>query len=102
MGKLIIGVLIGLIVGGGITFFAFVGVPLGPFGAWLLERTTGELPGILITASAYFVMEKITGLPMYLNFGRVAGLLFATVVMCIGSGLLALRKAKTVDPANVF
>ena len=29
-------------------------------------------------------------------------LFFATVVMCIGSGLLALRKAKTVDPANVF
>jgi putative ABC transport system permease protein len=62
----------------------------------------GFVPGILITVGAYFALERTTGLPMNLTASRAAGLLFATVVMCIGSGLLALRKAKTVDPANVF
>jgi len=71
-------------------------------GEALTLALAGFVPGILITASAYFIMEQITGLPMYLTVIRVSGLLFATVVMCIGSGLLALRKAKTVDPANVF
>jgi putative ABC transport system permease protein len=71
-------------------------------GESLTLALAGFVPGILITAGAYFTMEQITGLPMNLTIVRIAGLLFATVVMCIGSGLLALRKAKTVDPANVF
>ena len=68
----------------------------------LILALAGYLPGILIAAGAYFVLEKVTGLPMNLTFSRAAWLLFATIVMCTGSGLLALRKAQTVDPADVF
>jgi putative ABC transport system permease protein len=68
----------------------------------LILALAGYVPGILITAGAYFVLEQTTGLPMNLTAGRAGWLLFSAVVMCVGSGLLALRKAQTVDPANVF
>ena len=68
----------------------------------LILALAGYLPGILITAGAYAALEGTTGLPLNLTVSRAGWLLFATVVMCIGSGLLALRKAQTVDPANVF
>jgi ABC-type lipoprotein release transport system permease subunit len=39
---------------------------------------------------------------MWMTPGRVAFVLGLTVLMCAGSGLLALRKAKELDPAEVF
>lgn len=71
-------------------------------GEALTLALAGFLLGGLITAGGYLVLEKITGLPLTLTPSRAGWLFLATVVMCIGSGLLALRKAKTVDPANVF
>jgi putative ABC transport system permease protein len=71
-------------------------------GEALTLALAGFLLGSMITAGGYLVLEKITGLPLTLTPSRAGWLFLATVVMCIGSGLLALRKAKTVDPANVF
>jgi putative ABC transport system permease protein len=39
---------------------------------------------------------------MWMTPGRVAFVLALTVLMCAGSGLLALRKAQKLDPAEVF
>jgi putative ABC transport system permease protein len=68
----------------------------------LILALVGYVFGMLITAGAYMALAKTTGLPMNLTPGRAGWLLFSTVVMCVGSGLLALRKAQTVDPADVF
>lgn len=62
----------------------------------------GFVPGMLVTAAAYAVLGAVTGLPIYLTPSRAGWIFVATVVMCVASGLLALRKAQTVDPANVF
>ena len=43
-----------------------------------------------------------TNLPMEMTPERGAQVLLLTIVMCAGSGLLALRKLRAADPAEVF
>ncbi|QDU19949.1 ABC transporter permease DevC [Urbifossiella limnaea] len=63
---------------------------------------TGYLPGLLVTWLAYRLLTHLTGMPLELTPGR-AGLVFAlTAGMCAASGLLAVRRVKSADPADVF
>ena len=68
----------------------------------LILAAMGFLPGIAITAGVYWVLARVTGLPVDLTPTRTGWLLFSAVMMCGISGLLALRKAQKVDPADVF
>src|SRR5205823_1850948 len=68
----------------------------------LILAAAGFVPGILVTAGVYALLGLLTGLPVNLTSTRIGWVFLATVVMCVGSGLFALRKAQTVDPANVF
>lgn len=62
----------------------------------------GYLPGMLVTYAAYRGLTALTGMPLELTPGR-AGLVFAlSVGMCVASGLFAVRRVKTADPADVF
>lgn len=63
---------------------------------------TGYVPGLLVTWAAYRLLTHLTGMPLELTPGR-AGLVFAlTAGMCAASGLLAVRRVKSADPADVF
>jgi putative ABC transport system permease protein len=62
----------------------------------------GFAVGLPATLGLYFVLSDWTGLPMHLTLGRGGLILVLTFVMCAGSGLLAVRKVKKVDPADVF
>lgn len=63
---------------------------------------TGYLPGMVVTYGAYRFLTHLTGMPLELTPGR-AGLVFTlTAGMCAASGLLAVRRVKTADPADVF
>jgi putative ABC transport system permease protein len=63
---------------------------------------TGYVPGLLVTWLAYRFLTHLTGMPLDLTPGR-AGLVFAlTTGMCAASGLLAVRRVKSADPADVF
>jgi putative ABC transport system permease protein len=68
----------------------------------LVLAGAGFVPGLLLSALLYRGLSALTGLPMRLTPGRVGLILALTVLMCAGSGLLALRKAQEVDPAEVF
>lgn len=68
----------------------------------VILATAGFVPGLLVVSVTYVAVGWATGLPLFLTPRRFLLLLAATYVMCVGSGLLALRKAQTVDPANVF
>jgi putative ABC transport system permease protein len=68
----------------------------------LVLAAAGFIPGMLATVGLYAVLTEWTGLPMRLTPGRFGLILGLTIVMCVLSGLLALRKAKKVDPADVF
>jgi putative ABC transport system permease protein len=62
----------------------------------------GYLPGLGV---AYLVFSKgadATRLPLEMSMESALGVFVLTVAMCAGSGLLALRKLRAVDPAEVF
>jgi putative ABC transport system permease protein len=62
----------------------------------------GFVPGLLAALALYALLEWRTGLPLYLNVGRAGFVLFLTVLLCVLSGALALRKVRSADPAEVF
>jgi putative ABC transport system permease protein len=68
----------------------------------LILAAAGFVPGMAVTFGIYLLLAELTGLPLRLTPGRFGLVLGLTVVMCVASGLLALRKVQTVDPAEVF
>lgn len=62
----------------------------------------GYLPGLLITFALYHAMAEATSLPIEMTIGRGLTVLLLTLGMCGLSGLLALRKVRSTDPAEVF
>jgi putative ABC transport system permease protein len=62
----------------------------------------GFLPGLGLSWLLYRGLDASVGLPMRLTPLRILLILVLTVFACVVSGLLALRKVKTADPAEVF
>ena len=62
----------------------------------------GFLPGLFCSWLLFLVNTRFTGLLMNLTWDRVLFVLVLTVVMCVVSGLLALRKLLAADPASLF
>jgi putative ABC transport system permease protein len=62
----------------------------------------GFLPGFLISFGLYRVTADATGLLMKMTPPRAFDTLVATVIMCLISGAIAVRKVQSTDPAEVF
>jgi putative ABC transport system permease protein len=62
----------------------------------------GFLPGWIISIGLYKMTQAAARLPMELPASRVLFVLGLTVAMCTVSGLGALRKVRTADPADLF
>ena len=62
----------------------------------------GFIAGLGLGWPLYALLEDQTGLPMRVSLSRAALILMLTVGMCVLSGFLALRRVRTVDPAEVF
>jgi putative ABC transport system permease protein len=68
----------------------------------VLLACLGFVPGLLISLGVYRLLASLTDLPVQLTLGRGLFILALTVSMCVGSGLLAARRARQADPAEVF
>jgi putative ABC transport system permease protein len=62
----------------------------------------GFFPAVLMTLALYSILTTITGIVTTLTVMRVALVFILTLVMCVVAGLLAVRKAIAVDPAELF
>jgi putative ABC transport system permease protein len=62
----------------------------------------GFLLGIILGWLLYLWLEWRTGLPLEITFPRAGLILSLTVGMSVLSGLLALRRVRTADPAEIF
>jgi putative ABC transport system permease protein len=62
----------------------------------------GYAPGLLVALWLFEQAGKATQLPIEMTVGRAVGVLALTIVMCVSSGFLALRKVRRLDPAEVF
>lgn len=68
----------------------------------VLLSLIGFVPGAIVSAALYAVLANVTGLLLQMSLPSMALVLTLTLVMCIGSGLLAVRKLLAADPANLF
>ena len=68
----------------------------------ILLALIGFVPGLGISLLVYTQASDATNLPLLMTPERGVLVLLLTVAMCAGSGLLALRKLRSADPAEVF
>lgn len=62
----------------------------------------GFIPGFAISSLLYSGAAEATGLFFQMTSRRVLTLFVATFVMCVFSGVVAVRKVQANDPAEVF
>jgi putative ABC transport system permease protein len=62
----------------------------------------GFVPGWLVSWALYDVLASASGLVMRLTLERIALVWVLTLLMCLASGLLALRRLWRADPASLF
>jgi putative ABC transport system permease protein len=60
------------------------------------------VPGLIVSYLAYRFLAAYTGLTMELSPGLAATVLLTTTAMCTISGLLAVSKLLSTDPAELF
>lgn len=62
----------------------------------------GFIPGVAVVYWLYGKASEATNLPLYLTMERGLTVFLLTLGMCAISGLLAVRKVRRLDPADVF
>jgi len=62
----------------------------------------GYVPGLVIVHFLYGAAAGATLLPMHITLSRSIAVLLITLAMCAISALLAVRKVRRLDPADVF
>ncbi|MDZ8085126.1 MAG: ABC transporter permease DevC [Nostoc sp. DedQUE12b] len=68
----------------------------------LLLAVLGYFPGIVFALFMYDSARNATLLPVFMSFERAAMVLILTMLMCIVSGAIAVRKLRSADPADIF
>lgn len=68
----------------------------------LLLAVLGYLPGIVFAFFMYNSARNATLLPVFMSFDRAVMVLILTMLMCIISGAIAVRKLRSADPADIF
>ena len=68
----------------------------------LLLSIFGFIPGFAVSYLLYSGAANITGLFFQMTTQRVLNLAIATFIMCLVSGVIAVRKVQSTDPAEVF
>jgi putative ABC transport system permease protein len=62
----------------------------------------GYIPGLAICIGLYHLTENATRLPMRMTPELGLSVVAMAVVMCGVSGMIALRKVRSADPAEIF
>ncbi|MEH2230183.1 MAG: ABC transporter permease DevC [Nostoc sp.] len=68
----------------------------------LLLAVLGYFPGIVFALFMYDSARNATLLPVFMSFERAIMVLILTMLMCIISGAIAVRKLRSADPADIF
>ncbi|MEH1821381.1 MAG: ABC transporter permease DevC [Nostoc sp.] len=68
----------------------------------LLLAVLGYFPGIVFALFMYNSARNATLLPVFMSFDRAVMVLILTMLMCIISGAIAVRKLRSADPADIF
>ena len=62
----------------------------------------GYIPGYLLCVGLYNLTRNATALPLTMTLQRGILVLCLTILMCVISGAIAVRKVQQADPADIF
>ncbi|MBE9191320.1 FtsX-like permease family protein [Gloeocapsopsis crepidinum LEGE 06123] len=62
----------------------------------------GFIPGYTISVGLYGLTRSATNLPLFMTLVRAISVFCLTIIMCLASGLIAMRKLRAADPADIF
>ncbi len=68
----------------------------------LILAILGYIPGFAVSLGLYALTRSATNLPLYITLNRGASVFLLTVLMCFISGVIAMRKLRATDPADLF
>lgn len=68
----------------------------------LILAAIGFLPGVGVSLGLYSLLRQVGALPIYMPLFRLVLVFTLTVVMCSLSGIVATRKLRSADPADIF
>lgn len=68
----------------------------------LLLAVLGYIPGIITALGFYKLASNTTKLPVFMTLERGASVFVLTVMMCFISGIIAMQKLRTADPADLM
>lgn len=68
----------------------------------LILALLGYLPGLGISFSLYSLTKAATKLPVAMTVMKAMTVLILTILMCFISGVIAVRRLKDADPADIF
>jgi putative ABC transport system permease protein len=67
-----------------------------------LLALVGFFPGVVASLGIYELTRQAARIPIGMTTNRAIFVLLLTVAMCLCSGLLAIRKLHSADPAELF
>ena len=62
----------------------------------------GFIPSLGVSWFVYSLAESATLLPIRMTTERAITVFILTLIMCMGSGAIALRKLNQADPADIY
>lgn len=62
----------------------------------------GYMPGLFLSMGLYNLTRNASSLPMYMTVARATTVMTLSIIMCVISGAIALRKLSAADPADIF
>jgi putative ABC transport system permease protein len=68
----------------------------------LMLSVMGYIPGYLLSNGMYGITKGATALPISMTLSRAITVLILTIIMCMVSGAIAVRKVADADPADIF
>ena len=68
----------------------------------LLLAILGFIPGIIVSFGLYDIAKSATHLPVIMDFQKTLDVFLSVICMCAISGILAIQKLRSVDPADIF
>ncbi|MEM8643189.1 MAG: ABC transporter permease DevC [Cyanobacteria bacterium P01_G01_bin.54] len=68
----------------------------------LILAVIGYAPGFGISSFLYVLTRNAASLPMAMTVGKALTVGILTLLMCLGSGAIAVRKLSAADPADIF
>ena len=68
----------------------------------LIMAILGFIPGFIVALGLYSIATSVTFIPILMSVQRAGLVLVLTIIMCVASGGIAMRKLQEADPADIF